>query len=288
MCSLALVSCESLDPDSIRFELLYPGSTKATETSFETGDVAGLFGVLYEGDQQMPLQISGNWINNEKLTFNGSKWQAAHKITWCDDTPMDIYAYYPHTDLASIEEEAFSVALDQSTEKNGSELGGYEKSDLLWAKAEHVQKSSDSPAPVMLRFSHICSKVVIRLIKGEFYSGNFPEDAELFIHNTVPTGVLNVETGSVSRNMFAGAEVIKCHKIPAASPDELPSFEVILIPQRAASRRPFIELVAGKTSYLVDDTFNFKPGKCYVYNMTLSSSPDQVIINIGGTVGGWD
>ncbi len=45
---------------------------------------------------------------------------------------------------------------------------------------------------------------------------------------------------------------------------------------------------AGKISYLVEDTYNFRPGHCYTYTMTINSSPEQIVVSIGGSIEGWD
>ena len=51
-------------------------STKATATAFEAGDKIGLFATKYNGENAVPLEISGNYANNSAVTFNGTKWTA--------------------------------------------------------------------------------------------------------------------------------------------------------------------------------------------------------------------
>lgn len=291
--SIALVSCNKqaallFDSNEMRLDVHFPGATKATATNFEPGDCIGVFSTVYDGETPRPLQVSGNWINNEAVTFDGSNWTPARKMIWSEGT-QDVYAYYPYIGtVSSIDEYVFSVATDQTTEKTGSTLGGYEASDFLWAKAEAVSKSGDTPTPVTLSFKHACAKVIIKLVKGEDFSGSFPDNAQMFIHNTSPEGVFDFSTGSVSKYLYGEAETIKCHRVPASAGDEGPVYEAIVIPQRIDSRRPFLEYYTGKISYLVEDTYNFRPGHCYIYTLTINSSPEQIIVNIGGDIEGWD
>ena len=72
------------------FEPMYPGSTKATETAFEQGDVIGLYVTDYQGETAPPLQISGNWANNVSATFDGTSWLTSKKIFWGEGL-MDVY-----------------------------------------------------------------------------------------------------------------------------------------------------------------------------------------------------
>ena len=48
--------------------------TRATATTFEVGDAMGVFVVAYDGDMPSSLQVSGNYANNVKSTFDGTAW----------------------------------------------------------------------------------------------------------------------------------------------------------------------------------------------------------------------
>ena len=85
--TIGLTSCadESMEPDNnsngkvaMNFTFSHPSASRATETSFETGDVVGLF--VSEAD--LPLEVSGNTVNNEGLTFTGSSWNASRPLYW--------------------------------------------------------------------------------------------------------------------------------------------------------------------------------------------------------------
>ena len=71
--------------------MVHPALARATSTNFETGDRMGVF--LTEKD--VPLEVSGNYVNNELLAYSGSKWESARKIYWNDGT-YDVFGYYPY------------------------------------------------------------------------------------------------------------------------------------------------------------------------------------------------
>lgn len=284
MAALLLASCDkaeeiAVDDGSIRFVMQYPSATRATETSFEQGDKIGLFLTEYTGETPAPLQISGNWANNVAATLEGTEWVTAKKIFWSDNR-MDAYGYYPYMSLTSVDEQPFSIALDQSTERTGDQLGGYEASDFLWAKTEGVDQSTET---VTLQFSHRCSKLVIQLVKGPSYEGELPDSATVYIHNVVPTATIDLATGAVTKDIFGEVATVKARKVNNAT------YEAIMIPQRIESRRPFIEIVVNNISYLLEDTFQFKAGMQHTLSLVINSNPDQVSVDIGGEiVDGWN
>lgn len=266
------------DDGTLRIEVLHPAATRATAAAFENGDVIGVYAVAYDGEKAAPLQISGNWANNVATTYDGTQWQPAKKIYW-SDAKMDVYGYYPYLTPTSIDEHLWAVQLDQSTARTADALGGYEASDFLWAKAAGVSQAEGS---AKLQFAHRCSKLVVKLVKGKDYSGVLPTESELYIHNTVPEATLDFTRGAVTKYLYGEPNTIKANRID----DE--TFEAIIVPQRLDSRRPFLEYIANGVSYLLEDTFNFKAGTQHTISLTINSNPDQIAVEIGGSVeGGW-
>lgn len=119
---LALAACgddleptQPQDPKStpMTFVVDYPGQTRATATDFERNDRIG----LYVADAKEPLELAGNLVNNEALTFDGNKWEAGRTLYW-DEGTYNAYAYYPYMqDVTSVTDQPFSVSTDQSTSK---------------------------------------------------------------------------------------------------------------------------------------------------------------------------
>lgn len=257
------------------FRVSHPAKTRATSTDFESGDRIG----LYVSGADKPLEIGGNLVNNEVLAFDGSTWSADHFLFW-DEGSYNAFAYYPYIkDVSSIEDQPFSVALDQSSRKTASELGGYEASDLLFATAKNV-KASDSP--VSLNFRHIMSKLTIRLIKGEDFDGEMPKTAVVYVHSTVPTATIDLQAGIVTREVKGVRKTIIAHQ------DEDDTYSAIIVSQRIDNRMPLVEVEMKGVSYFFESKFHFKPGMEHLVNLIISDNPDKVKINIGGEKVNWD
>lgn len=147
--ALAMSSCSTNDDgfptpsNQMEFAVEYP-TTRATATKFEANDEMGVYVTQYNGNNALPLEISGNYANNVRSTFNGTKWVNSPAIYWADGK-FDVFAYYPYTKPTSVDELTFSVALDQSTEETAETLSGYEASDFLWAKATGVSQMDAVP-----------------------------------------------------------------------------------------------------------------------------------------------
>lgn len=279
--SLLLVNCNSEnitmpEDNTMRIEVLHPSVTRATETAFEFGDKIGLYASEYD-ETSVPLQISGNWTNNVAVTYDGESWNPSKTIFW-SEKKMDVYGYYPYMNPTSIKEHVWPIQLDQSTVDTETGMSAYEASDFLWAKATGVSKADDE---VELQFNHRCSKLVVKLIKGSGYKGEFPDVSELLIHNTVPTAAINFTNGAVTKYVYGETATIKARKV---SND---TFEAIVVPQRVESRRPFLEYIANDVSFLYESTFVFKAGKQHTLELTINSNPDQINIDISGKVENW-
>ena len=122
-CGDDLEPTQPQDPKStpMTFVVDYPGQTRATATDFERNDRIG----LYVADAKEPLELAGNLVNNEALTFDGNKWEAGRTLYW-DEGTYNAYAYYPYMqDVTSVTDQPFSVSTDQSTSKTATALGGY-------------------------------------------------------------------------------------------------------------------------------------------------------------------
>ncbi len=265
---LALAGCEKadrLDAESreISFEVGFP-ATRATASAFESGDKMSLFAVEYDGENVAPVQVGGNFINNEALTYNGSKWSAARTLYWSDNA-CDFYGLYPYqSNLTSVDEYPFEVSTDQ----NGD---GYEASDLLFAKAEKVSRTDDA---VNLQFRHILSKLVVKVEKGPDFEGEIPDDIVSHIYNTNVECAVSLNTGSVEKNAFGAKKTITMKKL---SNDR---FEAVLVPQNLEKTTPLVELTMGGIAYLLNYSLSFRAGYVHTLTVTLNTSPDQEQIDI--------
>lgn len=282
--TLGLASCtdESTEPETVNaegraamiFTFSHPSETRATETSFEQGDAVGLF-VVEAGSQ---LGTSGNTLNNECLTFSASGWTSARKLYW-DKGIYNAYAYYPRIfEISSVSDLPFGVATDQR-EGSGSNIDGYEASDFLHASSLGIEAS---PNPVNLQFRHIMSKLTVRLIKGEDFEGEIPENATVYIHNTVADATIDLTAGIATKNGRAARKTIIARKAGDAS------YTAIIVPQRLENRVPLVEVVMNGVSFLYESKFLFKPGIHHIVNLVVDKNPEQVKIEVGGEITDWN
>ena len=77
---------QDFDPNKIRVEASM--GTRATLTEFEAGDKISLYAVEYNGEEVADLQIAGNYLNNEQMTYNGSAWVGTRTLYWSEN-PCD-------------------------------------------------------------------------------------------------------------------------------------------------------------------------------------------------------
>ena len=193
---------------------------------------------------------------------------------------FDVVGYYPYLEeMNNVTDIPFSVALDQSTEGEGEELGGYEASDFLWAGKEGVGMED---GVVRLTFAHRMSRLVVRLVPTEDYEGEIPEDAIVKIHSTVPKATIDLTAGVVTKDPYGAENVIKARK------DGERVYTAIVVPQRLDYTVPLLEVVAGGISYIYDMRFVFKSGVQHTVTAYLSKNPEQIKIEIGGDIEGWN
>lgn len=270
---LLTISCQKqeqiIEPGVMDIQFIHPSVvTRATETAFESGDKIGLYVV----ETPAPLQVSGNYVNNLQATYNGSQWTGDSGLRWpSTESVCDIYAYYPFMEVSKITAAPFSVLEDQSD--------GFGACDFLWGKAASVAYTTDA---IPVQFNHKLSKITLRLVKSETYVGDLPSDAVFYVHSTVPDATVDLTTGSVTKDPYGTARTITCHKV---SDD---TYEAVIVPQRLASRTPLFEMVANGVSYLVEGSFNFKPGINYTFSVTLNTSTESIRIEIGGEIEDWN
>lgn len=287
--ALLAVACQQvtnnveLPADSrMMFDVVSPGAhTRVSNGAFEAEDKVGVYVTDYVDDQTaMPLQISGNRANNEGLIYNGAEWAAERTIYW-GEGKSDVYAYYPYMAVEDIDEQPLSVALDQTVE------GAYEASDLLWAKATGVAESGGS---VSLAMNHAMSRLVVKIMAGKEYIGSLPKDATVHLHSTVTDVLFALDNGSVVKNPYAGAKSIKMRNlgIRTFAEGEAVVYEAIVAPQMLETSVPLLEINSKSVSYLLEDTFNFKPGVSYTYTAVLNASTNAIKVEIGCEIEDWN
>lgn len=257
--------------EQMTFSILHPSqqtATRVTDTAFEENDRIGLFVT----EKENLLEVSGNYVNNAPLTYKGGQWSTDAPIYW-DKGTYNVYAYSPHSaPVSSVDDYPFSVATDQNGEN-------YAASDFLWAGKSGVTASN---SPITLQFRHCMSRLVVKLIKGEDYEGDLPEDAEVYVHNTVPSATIDLSAGVVTRSLRGTARSIRAKALGNHK------YAAILVPQRLDNRQPLIEVIMKGVSYLYESKFLFKPGMQHSVQLAVSKNPEQIKIEIGGEIEDWE
>ncbi len=287
--ALGMVACEQatnnaeLPADNrMLFEVVSPNAhTRVSNGVFEAEDRLGLYVTDYIDEiTPAPLQISGNRANNEVMAFDGAAWATERPVYW-GEGKSDVYAYYPYMAVEHIDEQPFSVALDQTVDD------AYETSDFLWAKAEGVAQTDGS---VSLNMKHQMSRLVVKIMAGEEYIGSLPEDATVHLHSTVTDVHISLANGSVVKNPYSGANSIKMRNlgIRTFEDGEAVVYEAIVVPQMLETSVPLLEINSKSVSYLLEDSFNFKPGVSYTYTAVLNTSTNAIKVEIGCEIEDWN
>ena len=287
--ALGVVACEQATNNAVipadnrmLFDVASPAAhTRVSNGVFEAEDKIGVYVTDYADDTTpMPLQISGNRANNEALIFDGASWTPERTIYW-GEGKSDVYAYYPYMEIVDVDEQPFSVALDQDAD------GAYEASDLLWAKAECVAQADGA---VSLAMNHAMSRLVVKIMAGEEYVGSLPKDATVHLHSTVTDARISLANGSVVKNPYSGANSIKMRNLGIHTFDEGEAvvYEAIVVPQMLETSVPLLEINSKSVSYLLEDSFNFKPGVSYTYNVVLNASTTAIKVEIGCEIEDWN
>lgn len=280
-CSQEFQNDEILLNGPMSFNIVSPNATRVADGVFETNDKLGLYVTDYaDATTPAPLQISGNRANNEVMTYNGTSWATNRPIYW-GESKSDVYAYYPYMDIVDVDEQPFSVATDQSVEN------AYEDSDFLWAKAAGVAQTGGA---VSLQMNHQMSRLVVKIMAGEDYVGSLPADATVHLHSTVTDARISLANGSAVKDPYGGAHSIKMRNlgIQTTADGEAVVYEAIVVPQMLETSVPLLEINSKSVSYLLEDTFNFKPGVSYTYTAVLNTSTTAIKIDIGCTTDDWN
>ena len=272
------VDTSVINPNEIRVEASVK-QTRAAGTSFEIGDKMGLYAVEYNGDEVASLQVAGNFINNEALTYDGSAWVGGRTLYW-SDKPCDFYGIYPYQEPATVSEYLFDLPTDQNSPETDDALSGYEAADLLWAKATKVSREDGA---VQLQFKHMMSRVVVKIERGEKYEGELPEDITVHLYNTVTTAEVDFTHGSLQRYAHGEKETITMKQLSGDT------FAAIVVPQNIERRTPLVEITMEGIAYLLNYSMSFRPGYQHTITVTLNSSPEQekIEISIDGEIGDW-
>ena len=241
--------------------------TRASDTGFADKDQIGVYIVDYTGSSAGTLKNNGNRADNVKFTFDEAayKWTPARDIYWKDkETHIDVYGYYPYTSIENVNEYAFEVQKDQSTEAINGKLGGYETSDFLWGKAENA---APTDRIVRLSFAHRMAGVRVSLVKGTGFTDEewAAASKEVLILNTKRSATINLASGTVT----AAGKVDDAGIIPYPKGED---FRAVVVPQEITAGTPMISITINGTSYKYsrDDATTLTASRQHNFTITVN------------------
>ena len=276
---IALNSCakaeiDENDPDNenpdieqkdnfVSFSAEINAPSRATDTKFDIQDNIGVFAVKSNGNDNKGIILSsGNYADNVKYTYNGSRFTSSNGIEIDEDgTKYYYHAVYPYTADAS-DNFMFSIKQDQ-TGKN------YTLSDLCTAHT-----SATSSKLVDLKFRHRLSKLIVNLEGGNWPSGDYTLKLNsVYTNASVDLNAMNFTYGNK-----------KGEVIMAANGNM--SYKAVLPPQILAENN-FATLSIGSKNYPVtlSNSLNMKSGMQYEISLTYNN--DAVTVEFTGDIYPW-
>ena len=254
----------------IKLSAEYPvvTQTRATDNGFSNGDQVGVFVMDYENGNPGTMALGGNRASNVLLTYSEAdrEWSAPMTLYWSvDGTPADIIGYYPFMEsLESVTAQPVTVARDQSSSATALAKGGYEQSDLLWAKSPKVSPTKET---VTLKFQHVMAGLNIRLECGTGFTAE--EWAALkktvMVGNTLLNGTFDLTTGKVTT--VSGSQ-----EGPVTATAYGDAWRAVVIPQTVAAGKPVVTITVDGQNYSLTRTesLSYVAGKMHNFTITVN------------------
>ena len=270
---------EKSDLIPITFSGTLLSQTKVNATSFETGDVVGLYATLSPGTLK-----DKRYIDNLKLTFgSGSNFIPAKTVFYPEgDATLDFVCYHPYQENGVEEGNdmlSVSVQVDQRTEENLSQ------SDFLLAKRNSVESSMEA---VELNFAHKFSKLKIVLVPGE------GEDLEEILADdpqVVLTGTYTQADYHLADESMDGLKAV-ADILPYGSwsieGEKLVGKEAIILPQELTAEGQSILLEWNGRVYTCSmPMVSMEAGMQCEIVVTATQSGNETLTGIAGTITDW-
>lgn len=184
-----------------------------------------------------------------------------------------------------------TVETDQTTE------GNYEKSDLLYASQQGIERTKSA---IPVEFYHMLSKVQIAIRPGAGLTLSDLEGATVSVLNTktkvqfTPSKVADLSETAVRGSMVSTSGVENEISVPAISVDYVEGDftsadnygEAIIAPQTLAASIRFIKVtLVGRNPlyYVLNAQKTFESGKRYIYHITVNLTE----LDVESSIEGW-
>lgn len=254
---MAVVACKKVEPETpapneptpeipAALEMNFTASlyefTKATDTSFENGDVIGVNVFNPEC-----------YLYNAKYTYNNGALTAAVANEWYEDENLEatITAVYPCSDTMEgyVENQSFMVNADQSAK------AGYAASDLMLA----VTKSKPTADAVKLPFKHALSKIVVTV------DNQLGEDiAQLWFTDVLGSVTYNTADPLATLAATGSKGTVKAYK------NANNTWQLIVAPQTASPKLALTTTSGKQFTFVLTENVTFTSGKMSTATVTVS------------------
>ena len=249
---------------SLNAEINQVPVTRVNDNGFCDGDVMAVYIVDYEGDTPGVLKSDRNRADNLRHTFDEAayKWSSEREVYFRDEnTPVDIYGYYPVGSPEDVNRYAFTVQANQSTEGMNGIMGGYEASDFLWGK---VAKVAPTENKIKLPFYHRMSSAKVELVEGEgFDEGEWSSlEKSVVVKNVKRESIIDLATGTVT----ATGAIEATGTVPYRADN---AFRAIVVPQTVAANTELFALTVGMVPYTFtkEESFEYVSGKLHKFTI---------------------
>lgn len=243
-------------------------ATRATDTSFETGDRIGLYVVNYEGSTPGSLLPSGNYADNAAFTYQG-QWTPATPLYWQDETtPADFYCYYPYQGTAQDPSKwAFEVKADQSTE------AAYKASDFLWGKTSNVKPTANA---VNITMRHLLSCAAVQVVAGSGFTEEklAAADIQVRLNGVTCQATINLNDGTTTAGSTTGSVILQRGTGNA--------FKALVVPQTVPEAENFLTVTIDGEEFNMAKGFTFASGKRHTFTVTVRKLSTGINIDISG------
>ena len=215
--------------------------TRVNDNGFANGDAIGVYIVDFKNNKPSNLLNSGNHADNVKFTLSDNGWTSVTQLYWTDnETSVDAYGYYPFMEsVQNVTSIPFAVDHRQDKEGDGQILGGYEKSDFLWAKSSAVNPLSE----INLLHQHLMAGFQLTLLEGDGFNGEWASlDKAVTVVNTKLSSFIDLSTGTVTVDDSVSPESV----IPYKNGSD---WRCVLVPQTISSQKELIQIVVDGNLY---------------------------------------
>jgi hypothetical protein len=248
--------------------------TRATDTSWTTGDAVGIFMFPSTGADSDYLMSSTYWKNRKYIVDASSKLNpdgTANKLYFpLDGSSVRFIAYYPYwTNMTT--DYAYSMKVDftdQSTKEKK------ESKDFCFSRGMTDYKKGDSP---QFTFSHKFSKIRVTVKQG--FGGSSVKDIKMKLSNMpkYALGDMNYFSRMSGGKAPLYSDVTEITACTLSSSETEATVEAIVAPHNSATnfvdRKLIFTTTDGKEkTYELPNDVTFEEGKVYSYTFVLEAA----------------